>query len=64
MPRTPNPFARPYNVTPEAKAQRKQAAIERWLALEGESRTLPGRPRKRKPPSRDAITGRFLRVSK
>ena len=64
MGRKSNPTARPYRLSAEALAQRKQAAVERWQALEGEARSLPGRPKKKRGPRRDAATGRFLAVSK
>lgn len=77
MSRKPNPHARPYKLTPEAQAQRKQAAIERWQAMLDKSdrrevlrpafTVTPGRPRKvvvvRKPRHavRDETTGKFAR---
>lgn len=62
MRRQPDITARPYRVTPEVLAQRKQAALDRWAKLEGpDARTLPGRPRKKRPPMRDA-KGRFVAV--
>lgn len=64
MPRQKNPHARPYRLSDEAKAQRKQAAIDRWNARQGEARSLPGRPRKKLPRRhavRDAATGKFVR---
>lgn len=62
MGRQPNPFARPYKLSDEAKAQRKQAALDRWNGLEDEARSLMGRPRKKIPRRhavRDAVTGKF-----
>lgn len=77
MSRKPNLNARPYVLTPEARAQRKQAAIERWKAMPNKSdrrevlrpafTVTPGRPRKvvivRKPRHavRDEATGKFVR---
>ena len=68
MGRKPNPHARPYQLTPEARAQRKQAAIDRWNALadaDKAARSLPGRPRKKLPRRhavRDEATGKFVRA--
>ena len=60
MPRKPNPFSRPYKLTPEAIEQRKKALADRWASLEGESRSLPGRPRKKRRHSLRGTNGRFI----
>lgn len=57
MSRKPNPNARPYKLTPEAQAQRQQAAKDRWDAIQDRAARLAnlanahaspdiGRPRK------------------
>lgn len=58
MGRKPTPGARPYTLTPQAIKQRSQAAHDRWAALNGADRSLPGRPKKRK--RARGANGRFI----
>lgn len=60
MGRKPNPLARPYAMSPEAREQRREALRARWDALtDPAERSLPGRPRKKRGRARDS-KGRFV----
>lgn len=62
MGRKHNPFSRPYKLTPEAIEQRRIAASERWARLnDPESRTLSGRPKKRRRHALRGSDGRFVK---
>lgn len=76
MGRKPNPYTRPYDLSPEARAQRKQAAIDRWNARQSKEERLAAlaaahaspnigwpagkRRKKLRHAVRDAATGRFI----
>ena len=63
MGRKPNPFTRPYKLTPEAIEQRRIAATDRWQALADapkDARSLPGRPKKKRKHATRGSNGRFI----